>query len=88
MTWAEALAVFNFIAWLLPLIIRTWMAVKYDSSSEHTLSTEESERIGSVIKRINLGGKRLKIGHDSEGIGLDKNRGQGNALQDREGTNK
>lgn len=72
MTWAEVLAVFNFIAWLLPIIIRTWMAWRYDNTNTVVLSTEESGVISRAVKGLKLGNKRLKIGHDSEGIGHDK----------------
>lgn len=69
MTWAEVLAAFNFVAWLLPIIVRTWMAWKYDGISEHNLNDQELGGIKSAIGRLNLGGKRLKIGSDSERAG-------------------
>lgn len=69
MTWAEALAIFNFIVWLLPIIVRTWMAIFYDSTSESVLSTSEHQSISKAIGKLNLRGKRLKIGSDSERTG-------------------
>jgi len=61
MTWAEVLAVFNFIAWLLPIIIRTWIAWKYDNTSKHNLSDTELESIRKSIGKINLKGGRLDL---------------------------
>jgi len=72
MNWAEVLAVFNFIVWLLPIIVRTWMAWKYDSTNEHSLSDIELGQIRGAIGKLNLRGKRLKIGSDSEGTSTDK----------------
>lgn len=66
MTWAEVLAVFNFIAWLLPIIIRSWMAFKYDSTSEHTISDQELGGIRRAITKLNLRGKKLNLGNGAE----------------------
>lgn len=66
MTWAEVLAVFNFIAWLLPLILRAWMAFKYDNNNRVVLSTEESGKISRAIANLKLRGKKLSISNGTK----------------------
>lgn len=62
MTWAECLAVFNFIAWLLPIIVRSYIAWKVPSDSRITLSDSDNSAISKAISRLNLRGKKLIIG--------------------------
>ena len=62
MTWAEVLAVFNLIAWLLPLLTRSFIAWKYDNNNRVDLSDEEFGKISGAISKLNLRGKKLKIG--------------------------
>lgn len=69
MNWVDVLAIFNFVAWLLPIIVRTWMAWKYDSTSEHTISDQELGNVKRAVAKLNLRGKRLKIGSDPERAG-------------------
>lgn len=66
MTWAEVLAVFNFIAWLLPILIRSYMAWKYDSISKHNLSDTELESIRKSVGKINFKGGRLDLSDNGE----------------------
>lgn len=61
MTWAEVLAVFNFTAWLLPILTRSFIAWKYDNNNRIDLSSEEFGKISGAISKLNLRGKRLKI---------------------------
>jgi len=66
MTWAEILALFNFIAWILPIAIRTWIAWRVPSGSRVVLSDQERDAISKSISGINLGGEVLKIGDRAE----------------------
>ena len=66
MTWAEVLAVFNFTAWLLPILTRSFIAWKYDSISKHNLSDSELESIRKSIGKINFKGGRLDLGNNGK----------------------
>lgn len=61
MKWAEVLTVVNTIGWLLPILIRSYMAWKYDSISKHNLSDSELESIRKSVGKINFKGGRLDL---------------------------
>jgi hypothetical protein len=61
MTWAEVLAAFNFVVWLLPIIIRSWMAWRSPNGSRNILSDQELGSISGAVKRLNLRGKKLEL---------------------------
>lgn len=62
MTWAEVLSVFNMLTWLLPILIRSYLAWKRPNDNRNILSDKEHNDISRSISRLNLGGKILKIG--------------------------
>jgi len=66
MTWAEVLAAFNFVAWLLPLILRAWIAWRFPDGSTNILSSEESRGISGAIAKLNLRGKKLNLSDGAE----------------------
>lgn len=66
MTWAELLAAFNFAVWLLPIILRSWIAWRFKNVSTDICDPEELRSVGESVKRLNLRGKRLKIGDGDE----------------------
>lgn len=66
MKWVEVLALFNFITWLLPIAIRSWIAWRSPNVSRNTLNSEELGSLSRSVARLNLGGKVLKIGDRAE----------------------
>lgn len=66
MTWAEILSVFNMLAWILPIIIRSYLAWKKPNDSRNILSDKERNSISKSISKLNLRGKVLKIGDGNE----------------------
>ena len=62
MTWAECLATFNFVAWILPILFRTYLAWKKPNDTGTILSTEELGLVSKSISRLNFGNKKLIIG--------------------------
>jgi len=66
MKWAEVLATFNFVAWLLPIIIRSIVAWKYKNDSRITLSDSDNTSINRAISKLNLRGKKLIIGNGAK----------------------
>lgn len=76
MKWAEVLTVVNTIGWLLPILIRSYMAWKYDSTSNITLNDQELGGIKSAISKLNLGSEKLKISGGTEELGTTKGRNE------------
>jgi hypothetical protein len=76
MKWAEVLTVVNTIGWLLPILIRSYIAWKYDNTNRVNLSVEESGQISGAISRLNLGGKVLKISDGTEELGTTEGRNE------------
>jgi hypothetical protein len=66
MKWAEVLATFNFVAWLLPIIIRSIIAWKYKNDSRATLSDSDNTSIGRAVSKLNLRGKKLIVSNGAE----------------------
>lgn len=66
MTWAECLATFNFVAWILPILFRTYLAWKKPNDTGIVLSSEEREYASDAVSRLNLGDKKLIIGDGRE----------------------
>lgn len=59
MSWAEALAIFNFITWFLPIAFRSYLAWRL-RKKPISLTSEEEALISSSIK-----GKNFKMDFDS-----------------------
>lgn len=53
MTWAEALAVFNFITWFLPIVVRSYVAWRFRKKTT-SLSQDEIDSISKSIKSKNI----------------------------------
>ena len=61
MKWEQVLAVFNFITWLAPIAIRSWIAWRFKDVGRNNVSPQELGELGKSIERIDLGSEELKI---------------------------
>lgn len=61
MKWEQVLAVFNFITWLAPIAIRSWIAWRFKDVGRNNADPEELRELGESIERIDLGSEEFKI---------------------------